>query len=545
MYSYSDLFQQDRVQDGIRLYSKNAKNIFKEMQKVDDKIKEKQEKYNKKINENRTKLAEAIQAYAQKHRDDKNFNQNMLKDPDIKRYQDEMKNLETKLNNAVKTEQDKFMQWEKKEMKGQNVIIRNNNYISAAGKSNAIRKGLIGPNEIADFGKIDITNGKNETISGNLADVVHSVTNLLHKKAQAEKDETKKSEIEEIIQNIINGVKDFFGIQHDNKEQLEEQSESLKQAITRAIEEYLDNGFKQVKTNLEAIKQKDEQGKINYQSATKDISDLKSDITTLEKSNTVSRLTEISNNKDEKLDSKNNTQAIDGKNKQASTSTNPNTSQQNKNENIKTDLSKTEIKAQSTVDNGLPTDNKNAQSNENKNINTAKLSIKKEVEMTCSRVDINEDKNIKDAIQDKNNAIDTKTQTKEKELSQTEFKKKAQDFLEKESENKESELNKNNGKDDAIGNDDIDEEVIVNDDDVGYGNDIEEMDEESLANKIGKHTNEIKANNIQQLNSEHQTKNINISITKQEQQNNTNIIKPQLLNNGIKTKNGVQIGSGN
>ena len=59
-----------------------------------------------------------------------------------------------------------------------------------------------------------------------------------------------------IIQNIINGVKDFFGIQHDNKEQLEEQSESLKQAITRAIEEYLDNGFKQVKTNLSTEKKK-------------------------------------------------------------------------------------------------------------------------------------------------------------------------------------------------------------------------------------------------------------------------------------------------
>ena len=29
LYSYADLFQQDRVQDGIHLYSKNAKNIFK------------------------------------------------------------------------------------------------------------------------------------------------------------------------------------------------------------------------------------------------------------------------------------------------------------------------------------------------------------------------------------------------------------------------------------------------------------------------------------------------------------------------------------
>ena len=116
LYSYADLFQQDRVQDGIHLYSKNAKKVYEEMLKVENKIQEKREKYNKKINEKRAKMAEAIQAYAQKHRDSTGFNENMLEDPDIKHYRDEMAKLEAKLNNAVKAEQDKFMQWERKEV---------------------------------------------------------------------------------------------------------------------------------------------------------------------------------------------------------------------------------------------------------------------------------------------------------------------------------------------------------------------------------------------------------------------------------------------
>ena len=278
LYSYADLFQQDRVQDGVHLYSKNAKNIFKEMQKVNDKINKKKEKYNKKMKEKRAKMVEAMQAYTKKHRDDKNCDKNMLEDPYVKRCQDEMKKLEAKLDNAVKVEQDKFMQWEKKEMKGQNVIIRNNNYISAAGKSNAINKGLIRSNEIASFGNVNIQNSKNETISGNLADIVHSVTNLLHQKAQAEKDKEKKSEIEKVIQVIINGVKKFFGIRTDNKEELKKQSDRLNQALTIIIEKYLDNNFKQVQINLDVIKQKNEQGKINYQSETKDIYDVRSDL---------------------------------------------------------------------------------------------------------------------------------------------------------------------------------------------------------------------------------------------------------------------------
>ena len=457
-------------------------------------------------------MAEAIQAYAQKHRDDKNFNKNMLSDPDIQRCQAEMKTLEAKLNNAVKAEQDKFMQWEKKEMKGQNVIIRNNNYISAAGKSNAIKKGLIGANEIASFGNIDIKNSKNETISGNLADIVHSVTNLLHQKTRVEKDEAKKSEIGKVIQKIINSVKDFFGIQKDNKEQLEEQSKKLSQAITMVIEKYLDNGFRQVQTNLEAIKQKDEQGKINYQSMTKDTSDLSSNPSTSEKNDIVSQLKQV-------LDGKNEKQVIDDdKGKQVSTSASQNIQQTNKNEKI----------------------------NENKNINTTKLLDKKETE-NKSKTDTLQDDKIKDAIQDKNNAIDTKTQTKEKELSPEELKKQTQDFIEKESENKKSELIENNDKNDAIKNNDIDN-TIYNDDDF---DDIEEIPDEFQGDNVDKKINTIssfdmpsfknrqltfndKSNDKQQT----KTNNIKISINKR---NNKTIEAPKTPANKIK-ETGIKIG---
>ena len=297
LYSYADLFQQDRVQDGIHLYSKNAKNIFKEMQKVNDKIKEKQEKYYKKINEKREKMAEAIQAYTQKHRDDKYFNEKMLDDKDIRQCRQEMKQLEEKLKDAVKAEQEKFMQWERKEMKGQNVILRNNNYISAAGKSNAIKKGLIGSGDIASFGNIDIKNDKNETIiSGNLADIVHSVTNLLHKKAQAEKDKKKKSEIEEVIQKIINSVKDFFGIQAGNKDQLDTQLQQIEDLIKEKIENYLDNNFQQVKTNLNAIERGNERGKMNYRSGDESISDLASVTTSMDEAQNKKKATNININ---------------------------------------------------------------------------------------------------------------------------------------------------------------------------------------------------------------------------------------------------------
>ena len=531
LYSYADLFQQDRVQDGIHLYSKNAKNIFKEMQKVDDKIKEKQEKYYKKINEKRAKMAEAIQAYTQKHRDDKDFNKNMLNDPDIKQCQEDIKTLEAKLNNAVKEEQDKFMQWEKKEMKGQNVIMRNNNYISAAGKSNAIKKGLIGANEIASFGNIDIKNSKNETISGNLADIVHSITNLLHQKAQTEKDEGKKSEIEDVIRTIINGVKDFFGIQTDDKKQLEEQSKKLNKAITMVIEKYLDNNFKQVQTNLKAIKQKDEQGKINYQSMTNNTSDLTSNLSTSEKYDIVSNIKQV-------LDVKNKEPVIGDKDKQASTSVNQNIQQ--------TNISK--------------------QSNNNTKINTEKLLDKKEAE---NKTNASQDQNIKSAIQNKNAVINTAKQVQEKELSQKGGQKKAGNFIKQEPENKNSELIKNNSKNYIIKNnniyDDDEENIIENDNNDVYDDEINNVPKAFQMNKIKNYmvnndmykanqNNNVKINFNMPVNNnknsnfndknknKSQTKanNIKISIN---QQNNANI-KPQVLNNGIKVAKGVQIGSG-
>ena len=495
LYSYADLFQQDRVQDGIHLYSKNAKNIFKEMQKVNDKIREKKEKYNKKIKEKRAKMVEAMQAYTKKHRDDENCNANMLEDPDVKHWKGEMEKLEAKLDNAVKTEQDKFMQWEKKEMKGRNVIMRNNNYISAAGKSNAIKKGLIRSNEIASFGNIDMKNSKNETISGNLADIVHSVTNLLHQKAQEETDEAKKSEIEKVIQMIINGAKKFFGIRTDKKEELEKQSNLLNQALTTIIEKYLDNNFKQVQTNLDVIKQKNEQEKKNYQSATKDTSDLSSVLSTSEKDNIVSQLTQVSGSKNEKPVNQN---------------------KQQTNENIKTNLSKTDTQA-AERDN-RQTDEKNAQSNnkthENENIDAAKLLDKKEAD-NKSKTNTSQDNNIKSAIQNKNTATKIE-QNQEKELSKEELDKQVQQFMDKQSEI-------HNDKNNVIEDDDINDEVIVNDSEVTYINDIHEMPEVP---------NEFQKSNV---------KNINISINEQSKQNNANTtIKAPNVNSGIKKESSIQ-----
>ena len=540
LYSYADLFQQDRVQDGIHLYSKNAKNIFKEMQKVNDKIKEKQEKYYKKINEKRAKMAEAIQAYTKKHKDDKNFDKNMLDDPDIKQCKKEMKELEAKLNNAVKAEQDKFMQWEKKEMKGQNVIMRNNNYISAAGKSNAIKKGLIGSNEIANFGNVNIKNGKNETISGNLADIVHSVTNLLHQKAQTEKDEAKKSEIEKVIQMIINGVKDFFGIQKDNKKQLEEQSNQLNAALQTIIKTYLDDNFKQVQTNLDVIKQKNEQGQRNYKSITKDTSDLSSVLSTSEKDDIVSNIKQV-------LDVKNKEPVIDDKSK-LSTSVNQNIQQ--------TNIVK--------------------QSNNNTKIDVEKLLNKKETE-NKNETNASQYQNIKSAIQYKNTAINTAKQSQKKELSQKELQKKAENSIKKEPEDKNSEFIKNNSKNYIIKNNNIydndEENIIENDNDDIYNDDDDEINyapKEFQTDKIKKYMGNndmyeanqnknvkinldmpkyIKSNKKQttlnaESNKKSQTKakNIKISINKDKQNDTT--IKAPIVNNGIQEAKGAQIGSG-
>lgn len=531
LYSYADLFQQDRVQDGIHLYSKNAKNIFKEMQKVNDKIREKKEKYNKKIKEKRAKMVEAMQAYTKKHRDDENCNANMLEDPDVKHWKGEMEKLEAKLDNAVKTEQDKFMQWEKKEMKGRNVIMRNNNYISAAGKSNAIKKGLIRSNEIASFGNVNIQNSKNETISGNLADIVHSVTNLLHQKAQEETDEAKKSEIEKVIQMIINGAKKFFGIRTDKKEELEKQSNLLNQALTTIIEKYLDNNFKQVQTNLDVIKQKNEQEKKNYQSATKDTSDLSSDLSASEKDNIVSQLAQVSGSQNEK-------QVIDDKDKPVSASANQNAQQTNK--NIKTNLSKTETQ----------TDKKNAHSNnkthENENIDAAKLLDKKATD-NKSRTNTSQDNNIKSAIQNKNTATKIE-QKQEKELSKEELDKQVQQFMDKQSET-------HNDKNNVIEDDDINDEVIVNDGEVTDINDMPEVPEEFQKGNVKENTNKNKTKDVEKLNfdqpnldnkinNKSRTKANNIKILIKDKQNDTTIKAP-IVNNGIKEAKGAQIGSGN
>ena len=514
LFSCADLFQQDRVQDGIHLYSKNAKKVYEEMLKVENKIQKTQNIYQKALEKKRAEMADAIQKYTKKHRDDKDFEKKMSEDPKIKQYTQEIKNLEERLNGAIKYEQDKFMQWEKKEMKGQNVIMRNNNYISAAGKSNAIKKGLIGANEIASFGNVNIKNSKNETISGNLADIVHSVTNLLHQKAQTEKDEAKKSEIEKVIQMIINGVKDFFGIQKDNKKQLEEQSNQLNVALQTIIKTYLDNNFKQVQTNLDVIKQKNEQGKINYQSMTKDTSDLRSDLSTLEKNDIVSQLTQV-------LDGKNETKEIDDKGKQVSTSASQNTQRINESK----------------------------QNNNNKNINTTKLLDNKEIE-NKSKTDTKQDDKLRKAIQDKNTAINATKQIQEKELSPVELQKKAQDFIDKELENKESKVDNNNSKNNAHVNANTDDDTPVPD--------------EFMSSRIEKHTDKTHTNNVKKLNfnmptsvnnkqpnlnnksnNQQQTKanNIKISIDEQSSQNNAKITPPT-VNNGIKIESGAQIGSG-
>ena len=483
--SYANLFQQDRVQDGIHLYSKNAKKVYEEMLKVDGKIKEKQEKYNKKINEKRAKMAEAIQAYAQKHRDDKGFNENMLSDPDIKHYRDEMAELEKNLNNAVKIEQDKFMQWEYKEMKGRNVILRNNNYISAAGKSKAIKKGLIGSNEIASFGNIDMKNSKNETLSGNLADIVHSVTHLLHQKAQAEKDEAKKSDIEKVIQMIIDSVKDFFGIQTNDKKQLEKQSKDLNNAITMVIKEYLDDSFKQVQKNLEAIQKKDEQVKNNYQSETEDTS--LSSNTSAKDDAVSSQISQILNNKNDK-------------NKQQA--------------------------------------NINEQNNNNKNINTAKLLDKKKND---NQKDIKQNNNIKNAIQNKNKEI----QGPEIEIPIEKREKQAKDFIEKESviESKNDQLpSKNNQliKENLEMNekDNADNITISNeDDDITYGFSDDDMGEK--INKINSVDMYVFNNKKSALNdkSNDKSKKFNLSINK----HNNATFKVPTANNGKKTESDVQI----
>ncbi|MBQ7552265.1 MAG: hypothetical protein IJT15_02355 [Rickettsiales bacterium] len=484
LFSCADLFQQDRVQDGIHLYSKNAKKVYEEMLKVENKIQKTQNIYQKALEKKRAEMADAIQKYTKKHRDDKDFEKKMSEDPKIKQYTQEIKNLEEQLNGAIKYEQDKFMQWEKNEMKGRNTIMRNNNYISAAGKSNAIKKGLIGSNEIASFGNVNIKNSKNETISGNLADIVHSVTNLLHQKAQTEKDEAKKSEIEKVIQMIINGVKDFFGIQKDNKKQLEEQSNQLNVALQTIIKTYLDNNFKQVQTNLDVIKQKNEQGKINYQSMTKDTSDLRSDLSTLEKNDIVSQLTQV-------LDGKNETQAIDNKGKQVSTSASQNTQQTNINE----------------------------QNNNNKNINTTKLLDKKEAENKTNKLKNN---NIKNAFKKKD-----KENEEEKEISTEELDKLANEKFDNESKDinqgKLSDPKKQN--EEELEDEPADEHIAV----------VPKDNTDKLNAKF------ISASDIDQINkNENKAKNIKISI---DQHNSANI-KPQLLNNGKKEVIGAQIGGG-
>lgn len=245
-----------------RLMSNRCKEAAEELKKREDKIKKVREACDKKIKEKREKISKRINKLAnqkgpdgRRNIDNPDFLANIVnKDPEIIRYRQKIDTIKHTKESFIKEQQNKFLEWEKRNSKGVNIIVRNNNYLLVKGLTARVSSG-----------ELDSKENSAPTYKGtNMVQFANALTHLLSNKIENEKDEEKKNSLQVVMTKLLNTIKTLLGQSAEKKEIREKNENNLSNILTEIVSNLFGKNENKVKNEIQNIQERETQNINNY-----------------------------------------------------------------------------------------------------------------------------------------------------------------------------------------------------------------------------------------------------------------------------------------
>ena len=241
--------------DGVEIknYSNEAKKVWRKMKDVEDKINKVKDKKQKELSEATKEMFKARQKAQQEFRKthpNEDARPYVEKHPDVQKYRNKINSIQQEINNATKDVKKEFMEWKQKNIKC-DIVMRNNNIVTEA---TAARSGLgyngLNIEQASELNNVKLTNDKGRSVSGNLADIATSMIHLLTDKAKATQNYEEKSDLEKMVDIIIQAVQNFFGLNTNDGKEMQERKQVIEALLNQAVKECLKGNLEDIQKSI-------------------------------------------------------------------------------------------------------------------------------------------------------------------------------------------------------------------------------------------------------------------------------------------------------